>query len=227
MGFQVISLDMFQTLVNVNSRIDQIWQPILADRFHSEAAGRHAADLLARFMEEWSRSRDTAAFILLREIYGRSFEQLFRERGIVCSHREAAEILFREHRLAHFYEDTQDFLASVAGKYQLCITSDADDAMIPDFYRSYGARLFTSEQCLSYKNDGGNKIFKDLIRHYQVPPGEILHIGDSKSDVLGAKREGIAACWINRGGQSWELEPKPDYTVRSFTELTAILKDAG
>ncbi|MNC42970.1 dUMP phosphatase [compost metagenome] len=218
---------MFQTLVNVNSRIDEIWSPILAEQFHPERASRHAAGLLACFMEEWSRSRDTAAFVLLREIYGRSFEQLFREQEIVCSHQEAAEILFREHRLAHFYEDTQDFLAFIADRYRVCITSDADDAMIPDFYRSYGAKLFTSEQCLSYKNDGSNKIFKDLINYYQVPPAEILHIGDSKSDVLGAKREGIAACWVNRGGQSWNLEPQPDYTVESLAELAAVLKDAG
>ncbi|MFM9331204.1 HAD family hydrolase [Paenibacillus mesotrionivorans] len=227
MGVQVISLDMFQTLVNVNSRLNQIWGAILAEQFHPEKAGRHSTALQARFMEEWSRSRETEAFILLREIYGRSFEELFREYGIAYSHQEAAEILFREHRLAHFYEDTQDFLASVAGRYQLCITSDADDAMIPDFYRGYGARLFTSEQCLSYKNDSGNKIFKDLIRHYQVPPGDILHIGDSRSDVLGAKREGIAACWINRTGQTWEHELKPDYTVSSFAELSGILGSAG
>jgi putative hydrolase of the HAD superfamily len=218
---------MFQTLVNVNSRIDQIWRPILAEQFQPERASKHAADLLACFMVEWDRTRETAAFVLLEEIYGRSFEQLFREQEIVCSHREAAEILFREHRLAHFYEDTQNFLAFIAGRYQVCITSDADDAMIPDFYRSYGAKLFTSEQCLSYKNDRGNKIFKDLIRHYQVPPAEILHIGDSKSDVLGAKREGIAACWINRGGQPWNLEPQPDYTVQSFAELAGILGSVG
>lgn len=227
MGFQVISLDMFQTLVNVNSRLNQIWGAILAEQFRPEKAGGHSTALQTRFMEEWTRSKESEVFLLLRDIYGRSFELLFREYGLACSHQEAAEILFREHRLAHLYADTPEFLVTVARRYQLCITSDADDAMMPDFYRSYGARLFTSEQCLSYKNDRGNKIFKDLIRYYQVPPGDILHIGDSKSDVLGAKREGIAACWLNRTGQTWEHEQKPDYKVGSFAELAGILGCAG
>lgn len=227
MRFEVISLDMFQTLVNVNSRMEEIWRPILGEAFHPEMAREHALIMRGHFSEEWRRLRDGAEFVLLREIYSRSFELLFREKGIAACHREAADILLREHRQALFYEETADFLCGISGRYKLCITSDADDVMIPGFYQRYGAQLFTSEQCQSYKNDSGNRIFKEVLRHYRVPPERILHIGDSHADILGARREGMAACWINRSGLSWEGSPAPDYTVHSLRELTALLGGGG
>ena len=36
--FELISIDMFQTLVNVNSRTSFIWKRILKDKFNDEPA---------------------------------------------------------------------------------------------------------------------------------------------------------------------------------------------
>ncbi|GGG11548.1 HAD family hydrolase [Paenibacillus aceti] len=51
----------------------------------------------------------------------------------------------------------------------------------------------------------------------------ILHIGDTVSDVVGAQRAGIQACWINRQQASWTLEAAPDYTVRNLKEIRDLL----
>lgn len=101
--------------------------------------------------------------------------------------------------------------------------SDADDSMMPSFHTDYGITLFTSEQYRSYKNDVNNLMFKELLKYYNMKPGKVLHIGDSISDILGAKREGITTCWLNRNKLCWEHEVKPDYTIESLSELIEIL----
>lgn len=95
--------------------------------------------------------------------------------------------------------------------------------MLPKFYEQYGILLFASEVYKSYKNDKSNQMFKEVIAHYQVTPDRIIHIGDTTSDVLGAKREGITACWVNRNNEPWTEAVKPDYTISNLNELKVIL----
>ncbi|SEN30448.1 HAD-hyrolase-like [Paenibacillus sophorae] len=95
--------------------------------------------------------------------------------------------------------------------------------MIPYFYERYGVHLFTSERHQSYKNDNRNTMFKELLKFYRTNPKQVLHVGDSASDVLGANREGIVTCWINRNKRMWEHEVKPDYIVESLDEIEEML----
>ncbi|QWU13858.1 HAD family hydrolase [Paenibacillus sophorae] len=125
--------------------------------------------------------------------------------------------------ISPFYDETADFLESISKSHKVCIVSDADDAMIPYFYERYGVHLFTSERHQSYKNDNRNTMFKELLKFYRTNPKQVLHVGDSASDVLGANREGIVTCWINRNKRMWEHEVKPDYIVESLDEIEEML----
>ena len=82
----------------------------------------------------------------------------------------------------------------------------------------------TSQQHQSYKNDESNRMFKTLIDTTKVEPHRVLHIGDSASDVLGAQREGMISCWLNRNNQNWKHDRRPDLTVNSLEELINLLK---
>lgn len=46
--FEVISLDMFQTLVNVDSRKEQVWERILQDTYTSELASEYGRTFLVK-----------------------------------------------------------------------------------------------------------------------------------------------------------------------------------
>jgi 2-haloacid dehalogenase len=52
-------------------------------------------------------------------------------------------------------------------------------------------------------------------------PGEVLHVGDSqRADVVGAKRAGMLAAWLNR--RSHKLRPGipiPDYEITNLRDL--------
>ncbi|GIP12342.1 HAD family hydrolase [Paenibacillus macerans] len=221
--FEVVSLDMFQTLVNVDSRIEQIWKPILVNTYTHEAADECGRLLLNYFFEHWEQMKETKLFFLMSEVYERSFGSLFRQMNMTYEAAAALKILFEEHTRSELYEDTSSFLNKISPNYKVCIVSDADEAMIPEFYKEYGMRILTSEHYRSYKNDENNTMFKELLQIYDTDPDKVIHIGDSVSDVVGAKREGIKACWLNRNKRVWNHEIEPDYVIESLSDLEVIL----
>ncbi|MCL6459794.1 MAG: HAD family hydrolase [Gorillibacterium sp.] len=218
--YDVISLDMFQTLVNVDTRKNEIWKAILKDEFTQAKSIDYGKELLEIVQ---ANMRKNNGFTTLREIFTSSFEHHFTANTISFSSSEAAIIIMNEHAQAEMYEDTLDFLDYISGRYQISIVSDADDTMIPLTFRRNPYIVMTSEQHRSYKNDQSNMMFKTLLNTIQLEPHRILHIGDSASDILGARREGISTCWLNRDNRSWKQENKPDFIVSSLEELKSIL----
>jgi putative hydrolase of the HAD superfamily len=64
-------------------------------------------------------------------------------------------------------------------------------------------------------------MFEEAASILQCRLQEILHIGDSqRSDVLGAKRAGMLAAWLNRRSEKLKPGvPKPDYEITDLREL--------
>lgn len=81
-NFEVISLDLFQTLVNVESRREYIWKPILQNKFTSQIAEEYAQLLLKHFFIHWTELKNTGQFILIHEVYKKSFTDIFHEKSI-------------------------------------------------------------------------------------------------------------------------------------------------
>jgi len=51
-----------------------------------------------------------------------------------------------------------------------------------------------------------------------------LMVGDSLgSDILGAQRAGVDACWFNPAGKECTLEKQPEYTIKDLAEIKRIL----
>lgn len=221
--YSVVSLDMFQTLVNIEGRREHVWRPILNHDYSEERALELGSLLLRSYYETAAEVREKGSFWTSKEIYSRGFRQVFREHGVDFDDRQAVDILFAQHRLSALYEDTERFMEKVCREFQVCIVSDTDTLMLPEFYRNYPVTLFTSEKYKSYKNDSRNLMFHEVITHYGAAPEQIIHIGDTPSDVLGAARAGITSCWINRSGACWEHTVKPDYTVASLDECYGLL----
>lgn len=221
-NFDVISLDMFFTLVDLQLSTDKMWHQILG-RKHKDKTDFYQHELIKRYYEVAIQERAEGNFILTKHIYELCFKKLFKSYQIDFSPAEATNILIQEHQNAICYEETKPFLDVVCSRYQVCIVSDTDIAMLPKFYEQYGILLFASEEYKSYKNDSSNQMFKEIISHYEVEPNRIIHIGDTISDVLGAKREGIIACWLNRTNETWTEAVKPDYTITNLNELKVIL----
>ena len=60
-------------------------------------------------------------------------------------------------------------------------------------------------------------------------PGRTWHVGDNLAkDVLGARRAGLVAVWLNRDGRRPALhDPEPDLEVASLSMLLSLIRAAG
>ncbi len=223
--FTVISVDMFQTLVNVNSRRKCFWGRLLPHELPGRITDEYWSLATELIFSNYDKIfRENKEFINSKTIMEISFRQLFKQTGLGLQPADAARVLTEEHGLSSPYEDTGEFLQHVGKYFPICVVSDADDDMIRPLSGLYQFdKIFTSEQYRSYKGSPGGMFFQAVIDHYGVAPEKILHIGDSKYDVLGAKRAGIKDCWLNRKGKKWGDVARPTYMVSSLREVSRLL----
>lgn len=79
--------------------------------------------------------------------------------------------------------------------------------------------------------DGRMKPYPDLFlqaaTRLQVPPAQILHIGDHpNSDVQGALNAGCQTCWLKLSPDSHrQMRTLPQLEIQHLTELAALLPD--
>jgi HAD superfamily hydrolase (TIGR01549 family) len=153
------------------------------------------------------------------------YRQLFEENYIQMNVEEAVSILLREHGRAPVFPDAYEVLPQLETRYRIWISSDTDRGMIEPLLKLFKyEHAFVSEEVGAYKQDEHGRFFKHVLSRTNVKPEEILHVGDSFSDIAGANRAGIPTCWINRDSKEWNYEVNPDFIINSFYELLEILK---
>ena len=224
-SYKVVSVDMFQTLVDVHSGHYRFWKEVLNEHYSDSLAEEYTslwAEIFAGNFENAGRQKD--GFQNLETIFKNCFEELFRHLKLCFDPGQAARIQIDLHRTASPYEDTESFLKAAGQDRPVCLVSDADEEMIQTQLSKYQFdRVFISERLKSYKNDPHSRVFQAVLAHYQTRPEEIIHIGDGYADVNGAHQAGIITCWLNRDGTAWDYELKPDFVVGSLTEAAELI----
>lgn len=223
--FKIVSLDMFQTLVDVNSRRHHVWKRILGEAYNEqfvEECWSEANKLVFGYFSKYvCEEKD---FYSVKQVFEKCYRELFPLKGVNFDPCKGAKILADEHGYACPYEDSELFLESVRKHYTICLVSDTDRDMVQPLLETFNFnKVFLSEDFECYKFDPKGYIFNEVINYYKVNPEDIIHIGDGYSDVVGAKRVGIKTCWLNRHNVKWNHEIKPDYIVSSLREAVDIL----
>ena len=85
-------------------------------------------------------------------------------------------------------------------------------------------KVFLSDELKAYKGGPDRRFFSTLCRELNVKPEEILHIGDSVSDISGASKSGIHSCLISRDYRPYKGKVQPDYRINGLSELTKLLR---
>lgn len=225
MKFDLICIDMFQTLVNVNSRIDFIWKRILGEKYNEQLALACANSVSNHVINKFHESAcSKSEFINLKTMFKPFFKIVLDEMKISFSEEKAVNIFLEEHGYSKPYEDVDNFFSIIGDKIPICLVSDADHEMVEPILKRYKFdNIFISEEVKSYKNSPSSKIFEEVLKHYTINPNRVIHIGDSSSDILGAHRLGIKTCWINRQKTEWKYSPEPDFIINSLDEIINIL----
>lgn len=225
MKFELICVDLFQTLVNVNSRIPFIWKRILHDEYNDELAYECAKSVSKNVFDGFHKSAtNNLEFINLKTMFKPFFSTVLKEMNISFDAGEAVKIFMDEHTKAMPYDDVETFFDLLKDEVPICLVTDADYEMVIPLLKNFRFdAVFISEEAKSYKNEPNCKIFNEVIKHYSINPERVLHIGDSSSDIAGANRVGIKTCWLNREGAEWKYNPDPDYIIISLIEVIEIM----
>jgi FMN hydrolase / 5-amino-6-(5-phospho-D-ribitylamino)uracil phosphatase len=224
MKFKIISFDIFQTLVDVNQRIPEIWQAILKGEYTEAKAFQGAKAILSSYPSVYEQATHSEKFLTMEQVYVECTERAALQTNFPVSPREVVHHLMVQHSRAPFYHEVPDCIRRLSKRYPIILSSVSSHLMVDEIIRKIDcSKVFISDDLRSYKADNRGRFFQTVLSQIDASPREILHIGDSTADILGASRAGIRCCWINRDHRKWTGNVQPDYTIHDFNDLAEIL----
>jgi len=126
------------------------------------------------------------------------------------------------------YPDSLEILTYLRGKYKIGLLTDTDGtpgvkqerlerSKILEFFDGI---MVAGEDVPEIKPDP--KPFLKLAEHLGVAPSASVMVGDKPfSDIKGGKAAGFHTILILR--ENWEIDPIPDYEIKTLLELKSIL----
>jgi putative hydrolase of the HAD superfamily len=226
-AIQLVSLDLFDTLVDVSTGRHALWQTFLGETSTPilvEQAWALTNQVLSTALDQLST---TATYQSLRAVLQACYTEVFARLQVAFDPGEAAQVATHYHAQRPWFPDAVPCLEGVRHRYRLCLASDTDEGMVGEHVRQYPFdRCFTSERLRVYKGDAQNRFFEAIVRHYALVPCQMLHVGDSPAEIVAAQRVGLQTCWVNRSGHSWPHECPPAYEVTSLDALVSLIEEA-
>jgi 2-haloacid dehalogenase len=216
---ELMSFDVFGTLIDVRGSSYAAFQSILAD------SGATTIDVKA-FWEHWEE-RNIAhywePYRRYRDICELSLAETFAHFGITAPS-ALIQRYFDAFSSFQVFPDVAPTLDRLAKRYRLAVVSNIDDDLfaLTPLGRTFDL-VCTAERSGGYKPDG--TLFKYLIDNADCDLGAILHSGQSQfTDMVGGKPLGLTIAWINRRGVDLHASvPKPDFELRDVASLTTIV----
>lgn len=127
------------------------------------------------------------------------------------------------------FPETEEALDGLAGRVRLGVFSNADDRFLLPLLERYDLPVeaaASSESARVYKPDA--RAFEHILGLMDLAPEEAWYVGDSPfDDILGARRAGMRAVWIDRRGVETPSDPAPDATITDLRQLSRLLDRAG
>lgn len=118
MRYSIISFDMFQTLVDVNTQKYSVWAEILKESYTKEKADIFWEDMLKKLSEYSSDvNLEKYAFQPMINKFSTCYKKLFAENNIQMDVSLAVNILFREHSRAPIFNDAKELLSQIDSRY--------------------------------------------------------------------------------------------------------------
>ena len=157
------------------------------------------------------------------------FRRAFERQGLRGDAGEAARMSVESMARRDPFPETAEALDGLAGRVRLGVFSNADDDFLLPLLDRYALPLeavASSESARVYKPNAG--AFSHILGIMQLAPGQAWYVGDSLfDDILGARRAGMRAIWINRDDADTPSGPQPDATISDLRQLSHLLDGTG
>lgn len=223
-AIQLVSVDPFDTLVDLSTERHALWQTFLGETStpaRVEQAWTLTTQVLFTALDQINA---TSTYQSLQAVLQACYTEVFARLQVAFDPEEAARVAVRYHAQRPWFPEAVPWLEGMQRRYRLCVASDADEAMVGEHVRQYPFDMcFTSERLRVYKGDAQNRFFGAVARHYALAPGQMLHVGDSPGEIVAAQRVGLQTCWVNRSGCPWPHARPPTYEVASLKALVTLL----
>lgn len=234
-SYQVISLDLFQTLADVNARIPEIWKEILGEQYTDRRARAGAEAIVSAYPKVLKKSFSENGFCDMEEIYRRCAREALRITGFgngsfSVTEEKMTQVILKNHSLAPLYEDVVSVLRELKKRFRLVLSSDASPLMAEGVLKRLEEagitfeKVFLSDELKAWKGGPDRRFFSEVCRELKVKPEEILHIGDSVSDISGASKSGLHSCLISRDYRPYKGKAQPDYRINGLSEIAKLLR---
>ena len=124
-------------------------------------------------------------------------------------------------------EGAEEVLSALAGKYVICVATNATTALQRPRLQSVARwidRIYISEELGFIKPLPS--FFSRILADLGVEKEDCLMVGDSlSSDIAGANRSGMDSCWLNRRKAKNETGTQPTYEIHRLADLLALLEE--
>lgn len=226
MKYKIISFDIFQTLVDVNKRVPDIWKDILKAEYTDEKAEIGARAMLNAFPDAYKKALNSNAFSTMEEVFLECADCAIKKADFDVAPLHVAFSLMFQHSKAPFYDEVLECMKKLHQNYSVILSSDSSHLMVDGLiWKIPHDKAFISDDLKCYKGDKKGRFFTKVLENVDAEPQQILHIGDSTADVIGAKKAGITSCWINRDAREWNNADRPDYIVKDLNGLVDMLQN--
>lgn len=147
--------------------------------------------------------------------------------GVNCEE-EIRNLIKRTAEKSELYEEVREVLIQLKERYKLVTISNAVSIKNPNLSDYQIGELFDLElysfKCGSLKPD--IRMFKYIEKYCDVLGTECVHVGDTKNDIVGARRAGWKKILLCREDHSIAIGAENlDYTINNLRDLFPILKD--
>jgi putative hydrolase of the HAD superfamily len=247
MTFKAVLFDLFDTLVlfdrerlpvvKINGRVVRSTAGHLFPILAPHAPGLDLARFYEALIASWQEAERLRALDAREITAPERFGFLFRHLGIDAAKLPPGVLpaLLDTHRLglsgaAEFPPGYRALLGRLARRFRLGVVSNFDYAPTARGLLEREGIQGLFDSVVVSAEVGWRKpkpiIFEVALKELRVAPGMALFVGDRADiDVLGAKRAGLAAAWVNRKGESLPGGiPAPDYEIRDLEGLGATLE---
>lgn len=168
--------------------------------------------------------------ITREELTWRRFAELFETLGATADPKETAEKYMDHLSEGHYFlPGAEEAVKSLSKKYKLYMASNGTGRVQESRIASAGLAPYFEKIFIS-QVIGANKPDKAYFDgcFAQIPnfdPEKAMIVGDSiSSDIRGGKNAGIYTCWVNPKGRVAKPEDRPDFEIKSITELEKLLE---
>ena len=216
--FDIITFDCYGTLID--------WESGIIDAFQSEAIKDGVVLESNQIITAYGIEEpgvESEAYRSYRDVLSETACRVATRLGWALA-RERASFLANSLQDWKPFPDANPALERLARRFQLGILSNVDDDLLTGTRLHFTVRfdlIVTAQQVKSYKPAFAH--FKEALA--RAGDKQLLHAAQSYfHDVVPTSKLGIPAVWVNRKGESAEVDgPLPAREVRNLTELAELL----